>query len=142
MAIIISNNLESTFQLGEAWGREAKPGWVIGLDGDLGAGKTHLVKGIARGMGVTDPVTSPTFTLLQEYQGTETSLYHLDLYRLETLEAIESAGLDEYLMNPDGVIVVEWMSRWTGPTPEHFRKAHIRWLEENRREISYEDFGI
>ena len=142
MAIIISNNLESTFQLGESWGREAKPGWVIGLDGDLGAGKTHLVKGIARGMGVTDPVTSPTFTLLQEYQGSEISLYHLDLYRLETQEAIESAGLDEYLMNPDGVIVVEWMSRWTGPTPEHFRKAHIRWLEENRREISYEDFGI
>lgn len=142
MDSIISNNLEDTLRIGEAWGQQATAGWVIGLDGDLGAGKTHLVKGIARGMGIQDPVTSPTFTLLQEYTGEKGTLYHLDLYRLETTAAIESAGLDEYLMDPDGVVVVEWMSRWQGPKPDRFRSVKIIWINEDQREIRYEDTGI
>ena len=64
MDTITSNSPESTLALGEQWATEARPGWVIGLDGDLGAGKTHLVKGIARGLGITEPITSPTFTLV------------------------------------------------------------------------------
>src|SRR6185437_5122949 len=99
-----------TESLGEQWGREAKPGFVIALSGDLGAGKTQLVKGIARGLGITSRVYSPTFTLVNVYSGGRLILFHLDLYRLETREQILSAGIEEYL-NPDGVAVIEWAER-------------------------------
>src|SRR5204862_103265 len=80
----ISHSPEETAALGEQWGREAQAGWLIGLTGELGAGKTQLVKGIARGLGIAAPVLSPTFVLVHEYQGGRLSLAHLDLYRLHT----------------------------------------------------------
>ena len=79
MDTITSNSPEATLALGEQWAATARPGWVIGLEGDLGAGKTHLVKGIARGLGITEPITSPTFTLVCEYEG-RLKLEHLDFY--------------------------------------------------------------
>ncbi len=83
---------------------------VFALSGELGAGKTQLVKGIARGLGITARVHSPTFTLVNEYAGGRLRLFHLDLYRLETPEQILSAGLEEFLQ-PDGVAVMEWAER-------------------------------
>src|SRR5215207_9137250 len=109
MAIRISHSPEDTFALGEQWGREAQRGWVIGLSGDLGAGKTQLVKGLARGLGLSARVHSPTFTLLNEYGGGRLTLFHLDLYRLNSRDEVVGAGLDEYLVRPDGVAVVEWI---------------------------------
>src|SRR3954451_5846934 len=97
MATYISHSPVETMVLGEQWGREAQPGLVIGLSGDLGAGKTELVKGIARGLGVTDCVHSPTFSLVNTYSGGRLPLHHLDLYRLDTVEQILAAGLEEYL---------------------------------------------
>ena len=87
MATIISNSTEETLVIGEAWATEAQTGWVIGLDGDLGAGKTQLVKGLARGLGIAEPVNSPTFTLVCEYGGA-TKLNHLDFYRLQNIDQI------------------------------------------------------
>jgi len=84
MATFISHSPAETGSFGERWGRAAQPGLVIGLSGDLGAGKTQLVKGIARGLGITAQVHSPTFTLVNEYGGGRLRLFHLDLYRLET----------------------------------------------------------
>ena len=110
----ISHSPEETAALGEAWGRDARPGWVIGLSGDLGAGKTQLVKGLARGLGATARVHSPTFALVNEYGGGRLPLSHLDLYRLETQEQILGAGLEEYL-RPAGVTVIEWVERWFEP---------------------------
>ena len=110
MATFISHNPAETGSLGESWGRTARPGLVIGLSGELGAGKTQLVKGLARGLGVTAPVHSPTFTLVNEYGGGRLRLFHLDLYRLETHQQIVSAGLEEFLQ-PDGVTVIEWAER-------------------------------
>ena len=110
MATFISHSPAETESLGEQWGRAAQRGWVIALSGDLGAGKTQLVKGLARGLGVTMRVHSPTFTLVNEYGGGRLRLFHLDLYRLETPEQIHSAGLEEYLQ-PDGVSVIEWAER-------------------------------
>src|SRR5204863_5407753 len=95
----------------EEWGRSAKSGWVIGLSGDLAAGKTQLVKGLARGLGITMRVHSPTFTLVNVYSGGRLTLYHLDLYRFETREQISAAGLEEYLTPKDGVTVIEWAER-------------------------------
>src|SRR5213083_1386374 len=102
MATHTSHSPTETEALGEAWGRAAKPGWVIGLSGDLGAGKTQLVKGLARGLGLTARVHSPTFALVHEYGSGRLPLSHLDLYRLDTKEQIFSAGLAEYL-EPKGV---------------------------------------
>src|ERR1017187_5150692 len=118
MVTFISHNPTETESLGETWGRAAQRGLVIGLSGDLGAGKTRLVKGIARGLGITVRVHSPTFTLVNEYEGGRLRLFHLDLYRLQTRGQIVSAGLEEFLQ-PDGVTVIEWAERWFGkhPTP-------------------------
>src|SRR4026207_1524521 len=93
---IISRSPAETEALGEAFAREAKPGWVIGLTGDLGAGKTQLVKGIARGLGIASRIQSPTFTLVHEYREGRLPLYHIDLYRLDTREQIVVAGLEDY----------------------------------------------
>jgi tRNA threonylcarbamoyladenosine biosynthesis protein TsaE len=154
MATSISHSPAETESLGEVWGRAAQNGLVIGLSGDLGAGKTQLVKGLARGLGVTTRVHSPTFTLVNVYAGGRLTLFHLDLYRLETQEQILSVGLEEYL-TPDGVAVIEWAERWfqspkskaqspmsnVHSFPGCFRWVTIETLNENERRISYEDFG-
>jgi tRNA threonylcarbamoyladenosine biosynthesis protein TsaE len=142
MPALISHNQVETASLGESWGRDAKNGLVIALSGDLGAGKTQLVKGLARGLGFTGRVHSPTFTLVNVYTGGRLTLFHLDLYRLETKEQIFSAGLEEYL-RPDGVAVIEWAERMSN---DEFRMANLRRVQieiisENERRISYEDFG-
>jgi tRNA threonylcarbamoyladenosine biosynthesis protein TsaE len=144
MATFISHSPAETEALGAEWGRQAAAGWVIGLAGDLGAGKTQLVKGIARGLGSPARVHSPTFALLNEYPGGRLPLFHLDLYRLATAREIREAGLEEYLARPPGVVVVEWYDRWgwrepAGGPPR--RLARLRTLDETTREIAYEDFG-
>jgi tRNA threonylcarbamoyladenosine biosynthesis protein TsaE len=151
MATLISHSPEETLAIGEAWGREAQPGWLIGLSGDLGAGKTQLVKGIARGLGSPARVHSPTFALLTEYGGGRLPLFHLDLYRLNTREDVLSAGLEEYLMRPDALAVVEWIERWEGSGPRCkvqgptssgiTRWVSIETLSETERRITYEDSG-
>ena len=145
MATFISHSPAETESLGEAWGREMPCGLVIALSGDLGAGKTQLVKGIARGLGVTARVHSPTFTLVNEYGGGRLRLFHLDLYRLETTEQIHNAGLEEYLQ-PDGVAVIEWAERFAEGGGRKMESAKllrvtIDVLNETERRIVYEDAG-
>jgi len=142
MTTIISHNPTETEAVGETWGRAANRGLLIALSGDLGAGKTQLVKGIARGLGITTRVHSPTFTLVNVYPGGRLPLFHLDLYRLETKEQIFSAGLEEYLQ-PDGVAVIEWAERMSNDEfrMENLRRVQIEILGETERRISYEDFG-
>jgi len=142
MATNISHSPAETEALGENWGRAASKGLVIALSGDLGAGKTQLVKGLARGLGITARVHSPSFTLVNVYTGGRLTLFHLDLYRLETREQILSAGIEDYL-RPDGVAVIEWAERMTN---DEFRMANVRRvnieiLNETERRISYEDSG-
>jgi tRNA threonylcarbamoyladenosine biosynthesis protein TsaE len=150
MATSISHSPAATEALGENWGRDAKKGLIIALSGDLGAGKTQLVKGLARGLGITSRVNSPSFTLVNVYTGGRLTLFHLDLYRLETKEQILSAGIEDYLQ-PDGVAVIEWAERWFGdehptsniqhPASNLFRAVTIETINETERRISYEDFG-
>jgi tRNA threonylcarbamoyladenosine biosynthesis protein TsaE len=151
MAILISKSPEDTIALGESWGRAAERGWVIGLRGDLGAGKTQLVKGLARGLECTARVHSPTFALLNEYGGGRLPLFHLDLYRLNHREDVFAAGLEEYLLNPEGVAVVEWIERWMPEAERSESKiqglkniTRMVWFEtlgEMERRIAYEDSG-
>jgi tRNA threonylcarbamoyladenosine biosynthesis protein TsaE len=151
MATLISHSPAETEALGEAWGRAAESGLVIGLSGELGAGKTQLVRGLARGLGSPARVHSPTFTLLVEYPGGRLPLVHVDLYRLESRDQIVAAGLAEYLDRPRGVTVVEWAERWFAddwrgkdrqPVPALRRRlARLEILSESARRISYEDSG-
>ena len=112
MGLTIFNSVEATQAFGESWAEGLKGGEVFALHGVLGAGKTQIVKGLARGLGYTGDVTSPTFTIVHEYRGGRLPVYHLDLYRLKgEADAIE-IGLDEYLPS-DGVTVIEWPDRIT-----------------------------
>jgi len=138
MATFISHSPAETESLGETWGRAAQRGWVIALSGELGAGKTQLVKGVARGLGIAARVHSPTFTLVNEYHGGRLRLWHLDLYRLETREQILSAGLDEFL-SPNGVTVIEWAERMEDGK-KHVR-VKIEITGETERRIVYDDSG-
>lgn len=144
----ISHSPVETESLGERWGREAQRGLVIALSGDLGAGKTQLVKGLARGLGVTSRVHSPTFTLVNEYADGRLRLFHLDLYRLETREQILSAGLEDY-WQPDGVAVIEWAERAkeelrmkNEESERRIRYVQIDVLNDTQRRITYEDSGV
>lgn len=137
MATFISHSPQETESLGEQIGKTTPAGCVIGLTGDLGAGKTQFVKGLARGLGATERVHSPTFALLNLYTSGRMPLYHLDLYRLDTDEQITGAGLDQYFC-PDGIAVVEWFERWQGPRPNDFRSVHIEIVGERERRITYE----
>lgn len=149
METVLSRSPEETARLGEEWGRAATVGWVVGLVGDLGAGKTELVKGLARGLSMKTRVQSPTFALVNHHTGGRLDLFHLDLYRLESPAQIVAAGLEEYLYHPAGVAVVEWMDRWLGsdptsvlvPRPRHYRHVSIETVCESERRIVYEDFG-
>ncbi len=147
MATFISHSPSETSALGEEWGREAQRGWVFGLSGGLGAGKTILAAGLARGLGVSARVQSPTFALVNEYHDGRLPLFHLDLYRLASRGDIISAGLELYLTRPSGVTVVEWIERWLedGAWPAArdggLRRVVINSPGETEREIVYEDFG-
>jgi tRNA threonylcarbamoyladenosine biosynthesis protein TsaE len=139
MAIYISHSPAETEALGEQWGRTAAPGLVFALSGDLGAGKTQLVRGLARGLDVTARVHSPTFTLVNEYGGGRLRLFHLDLYRLETPAQIRSAGVEEFLQ-PDGVAVIEWAER-LGPDlcAARLVKIAIEITDDTTRTITVDD---
>lgn len=145
MATFISHSPAETEALGERWGREAQRGLVIALSGDLGAGKTQLVRGLARGLGVTSRVHSPTFTLVNEYSGGRLKLFHLDLYRLEIPEQIRTAGIEDFLQ-PEGVAVIEWAERLSGLGSGvwdlgRLTQVKIEVLSELERRIVYEDSG-
>jgi len=148
MATFISHSPAETESLGEQFGRAAQRGLVIALSGELGAGKTQFVKGLARGLGIAARVHSPTFTLVNEYGGGRLKLFHLDLYRLETPAQLASAGIEEFL-EPEGVAVIEWAERLLGkhrtsniehPT-SNVRKVEIEIVNETERKISYDDCG-
>jgi len=135
---IITHSPAETEAFGEQIGRSATHGLVIALSGDLGAGKTQFVRGLARGLGISGRVHSPTFTLVNEYTGGRLTLFHLDLYRLETPEQILSAGVEEFL-KPDGVSVIEWAERINDvqPAMDQLLKIRIEIISESERKITY-----
>jgi tRNA threonylcarbamoyladenosine biosynthesis protein TsaE len=136
MDSIISRSPAETFAYGHAVATGLEAGAVLALRGDLGAGKTHFVKGVAAGLGASpDEVTSPTFTLVHEYTGGRLPVFHFDLYRLEEADEVLRIGLDDYLAE-DGVLVIEWADKFPELLPEGTRWLHFRVLEGDEREIS------
>ena len=108
---------KDTFELGRKIGEKAGPGQIYTLDGDLGVGKTVFTKGLAWGLGIREPVNSPTFTIVQEYRDGRLPLYHFDVYRIEDPEEMEEIGYDDYFFG-EGVCLIEWAEKIRELLPE------------------------
>ena len=134
MRSLESHSAAETRALGQAMAEELQPGTVILLRGDLGAGKSELARGIARGLGVTETVTSPSFTILNVYESGRLPLYHFDWYRLESAEELYELGMEEYL-GGNGVAVVEWPERCEEAVPEGCITIRMTATGENDRRI-------
>ena len=105
--IIETHDPEETFEVGRKIGMNAKPGQIYTLTGDLGVGKTVFIQGVAAGLGITEPVNSPTFTIIQEYEDGRLPFYHFDVYRIGDLEEMEEIGYDDYFFG-QGICLIEW----------------------------------
>lgn len=141
----VSTTTEQTIALGQILGKLLQAGDVLVLTGDLGAGKTQLTKGIAAGMGITDDVTSPTFTIEMVYEGTTMPLYHFDLYRLNDPDQLEDTGLYDALES-DGPTIIEWGEQFAEQIGERTLDVYVSRLSEEelgsddtepRREIRF-----
>jgi len=135
MATIISHSPGETWRAGHAAAARLRPGDVLALVGDLGAGKTQWVKGLAAGLGSAAPVTSPTFTLIHEYPGARLPLYHIDCYRLEGPGELLAIGLDDYL-DGRGVLVIEWADKFPNLLPTAARWVRFKIGAGDLREIA------
>ena len=107
MKIIETNTPKETFDFGKSLGEQAKPGTVYTLIGDLGVGKTVLTQGLAKGLNITEPISSPTFTIVQVYEEGRLPLYHFDVYRIGDVEEMEEIGYEDYFYG-EGICFVEW----------------------------------
>lgn len=146
MIIIETTNAEETFQLGVKIGKQARPGEIYTLNGDLGVGKTVFTQGVARGLGIEEPVNSPTFTIVQVYEEGRMPFYHFDVYRIGNIEEMEEIGYDDYFFG-NGICLIEWAELIQELLPEQiisvtieknpekgfdYRKITIDGLEEER----------
>lgn len=122
--IFESNSFEDTFSLGEKIGREARPGAVYTLVGDLGVGKTVFTQGVAAGLGIEEPVNSPTFTIVQVYDEGRLPFYHFDVYRIGDSEEMFEVGYEEYVYG-DGVSLIEWANLIEDILPTHYTSVLI-----------------
>lgn len=146
MIIIETTNAEETFKLGVKIGEQARPGEIYTLNGDLGVGKTVFTQGVAKGLGIEEPVNSPTFTIVQVYEEGKMPFYHFDVYRIGDIEEMEEIGYDDYFFG-NGVCLIEWAELIQELLPEQiisvtieknpekgfdYRKITIDGLEEER----------
>ena len=137
--VLRSHSARETARIGRVLGRYAEAGDVFLLSGDLGAGKTCLTQGIAKGLGVEEYVRSPTFVLATIHQG-RLPLYHIDIYRLDEVAEVVDLGLEEYLEG-DGVSVIEWASKALEAFPQPYMLATLTYEGENERTIQLEPRG-
>ncbi|MBP1743145.1 MAG: uncharacterized protein H6Q58_123 [Firmicutes bacterium] len=135
----ITNTVEETIEIGRRIGKSLKPGDIVCIDGDLGSGKTHLTKGIALGLGIDEHITSPTFNIVNEYEG-RLKFYHFDVYRVNDPDEIAAIGFDEYIFS-DAVSVIEWSDYISELIPDEHIQIRITKESETRRSISIQWFG-
>jgi len=136
----VSHSAEQTRRLGGRLGQLFAGGEVVCLTGDLGTGKTSFVQGIGEGLRVVDRVTSPTFTLVNEYRGGRLWLYHVDLYRIVDAKAALLFGLDDYLYG-DGVCAIEWAERVRNLWPEEHLDVSLRHIDTTKRGLTMHGYG-
>ena len=141
--VIETHDPEETFEVGRTIGMNAKPGQIYTLTGDLGVGKTVFTQGVAAGLGITEPVNSPTFTIIQEYEDGRLPFYHFDVYRIGDLEEMEEIGYDDYFFG-QGICLIEWAELIEEILPEKRIEVTIeRDLEKGfeYRKITIEERG-
>ena len=138
---MISTSDAMTLQIGEDLGRKLQKGSVVSLRGSLGSGKTVLAKGIAKAIGIKEAIVSPTFTIVQEYDGSSMKMYHLDLYRLSGEDEFETMGGEEFLY-PDGITLIEWSEKIEDMLPEDTVYISITINEDQSRNIEIEGISI
>ncbi|HPX26835.1 MAG TPA: tRNA (adenosine(37)-N6)-threonylcarbamoyltransferase complex ATPase subunit type 1 TsaE [Treponemataceae bacterium] len=136
--IIHTKTSNETIALGEKIGSFLKKGDIIALKGSLAAGKTTITKGIARSLGIAEDVTSPTFTLISEYEG-KIPLYHFDVYRLDTIEDFINLGSEELLYG-NGVCIIEWSEKIFSELPDYTISIHLETQSDNSRKITIENW--
>ena len=134
----ITNNRDETLDFAEKFAKQIVAPKIIVLSGDLGAGKTTFSKGFAKGLGISETITSPTFTLLNEYSG-DKNLYHFDMYRLSSKEEAYELGFENYFENNDGIILVEWAENVKGLFTPPYLKILIEKIDENKRKFTLEE---
>lgn len=137
------NSVEQTTAIGLELGKLLKSGDIVCLTGDLGTGKTHITKGIAKGLGIDDHITSPTFTIVNEYDSGRLKFYHFDVYRVSDPDEIYAIGFDDYIFS-DGVSVIEWANYIEDILPNEYLHIHIeKNLDkvENFRSITLKPYG-
>ncbi len=137
---MITHGASETRELGKRLAKQLQAGDTVLLRGDLGAGKSELTRGIAAGLGVTETVTSPSFTILNVYESGRIPLYHFDWYRLESEEELYELGMDEYL-GGNGIAVVEWPEQCPEAVPETALEILLTQQGENEREIALRRLG-
>ena len=115
---------KETYELGEMLGKSAKQGDVFTLEGNLGVGKTVFTKGLAKGLGVKEDVSSPTFTIVQEYEDGRLPFYHFDVYRIGDIEEMDEIGYEDYIYG-EGVFLIEWADLIREILPEHYTEVKI-----------------
>ena len=135
MATFTSNSVAETIDWAREWARSLQPNDVVALVGDLGAGKTHFVKGLLEGLESSDEATSPTFTLLHEYRNGPLPVYHFDFYRLNDRAEIDQIGFADYL-SAGGVSVIEWADRFPDALPQRTRWLRLASINESTRTIT------
>lgn len=143
LLIVETNTPEETFALGEKIGRESVPGQVYTLIGDLGVGKTVFTQGVAGGLGITEPVNSPTFTILQIYEGGRLPFYHFDVYRIADVEEMEEIGYEDCFYGV-GLCLIEWANLITEILPDCYTRITIEKNPEkgfDYRRITIEEIG-
>ncbi|MPQ43559.1 tRNA (adenosine(37)-N6)-threonylcarbamoyltransferase complex ATPase subunit type 1 TsaE [Clostridium tarantellae] len=139
----IVNNVEQTISIGKQLGSLVKNGDIICLTGNLGTGKTHISKGIASGLNITEHITSPTFNIVNEYHSGRISLYHFDVYRVNDPTEIDAIGFDEYIFG-NGVSLIEWANYIEELIPQEYIYINIKKLPEigeNYRKITIKAYG-
>lgn len=124
MKIIETNTPKETFELGKSIGAMAEPGQVYTLIGDLGVGKTVFTQGLAEGLQITEPISSPTFTIVQVYEEGKLPLYHFDVYRIGDIEEMEEIGYEDYFYG-EGVSLIEWANLIEEILPDHYTEIKI-----------------
>lgn len=138
----VTKSEQETQKIAEQVAEKVKKGGLVCLFGDLGSGKTTFAKGFAKALGIdTFSVKSPTYTYIRDYKLGKNSLYHIDLYRLETIDELLLREIEELLINKNNVMIIEWADRLKDYLPKNRIDVHLEYLDENSRKISvfYQD---
>ncbi len=137
---IVTQNYEETQKLGEELGRRLPPGSVVALTGQLGSGKTTLVQGIGKGLGIRPLIKSPSFVIIHEYSGS-VPLYHFDLYRIAHQEEIVFLGYEDYFYQKKGIVVIEWAEKIEDLLPAEYLKIELEIVDLSKRKIGLRAYG-